>query len=165
MMNDQDSDNLLRRFRLALHTVERSPSDEALGELRSAAAPILDQLRAEYRAAGHTDGDCTAMFRRLRATLADRELGATRSSAVAPRRTRESLEAEATGRARRATSLARDPERGGPGLGVRAVGCPADRGRLVRCSVPRPLLGPCVGRRTGRDVARARRERPRHQRA
>ena len=56
--NDQDSDDLLGRFRLALHTVERSPSDEAVGELRSAAAPIFDRLRAEYRAAGHTDDDC-----------------------------------------------------------------------------------------------------------
>ncbi len=79
MMNNQDSDDLLRRFRVALHTVERSPSDEALGELRLAAAPILDRLGAEYRAAGHTDGDCTAMFRWLRSKLADREPGATRS--------------------------------------------------------------------------------------
>ena len=72
MMNNRDSDDLLRRFRVALHTVERSPSDEALGELRSAAAPIIDRLRAAYRAAGHTDGDCAAMFRWLRSELANR---------------------------------------------------------------------------------------------
>jgi hypothetical protein len=71
-MNDQDRDALLGRFRVALHTVERSPSDEAIGELRSAAGPIVVRLRAEYRAAGHTDGDGTAMFRWLRAKLADR---------------------------------------------------------------------------------------------
>jgi hypothetical protein len=71
--NDQNRNEMLGQFRAALHTVERSPSDEAVGELRSAAAPILDRLRAEYRAAGHTDDDPTAMFRWLRATRADRE--------------------------------------------------------------------------------------------
>jgi hypothetical protein len=81
--NDQDRDDLIERFRMALHIVERSPSDEAVGELRSAAAPILDRLRAEYRAAGNTDGDRTALFRWLRARLADRE-----SAAKPPRLTR-----------------------------------------------------------------------------
>ncbi len=72
---------MIERFRVALHNVERSPSDEAVGELRSAAAPIIDRLRAEYRAAGHTDdGDGTALFRWLRAKLADRELAAKRAS-------------------------------------------------------------------------------------
>jgi hypothetical protein len=75
--NDQDRDALLGRFRVALHTVERSPSDEAFGELQSAAAPIIDRLQAEYRAAGHTDGDGAAMFRWLRAKLADREAAAS----------------------------------------------------------------------------------------
>ncbi len=42
--NDQDRDALLGRFRVALHTVERSPSDEAFAELRLAAAPIIDRL-------------------------------------------------------------------------------------------------------------------------
>jgi len=64
--NDQDSEALLERFRAALHTVDRSPSDEAVGELRSSAVPIIEQLRAEYRAAGHTDDDDTALFRWLR---------------------------------------------------------------------------------------------------
>jgi len=40
---------LVERFRVAVHNVERSPSDEAVGALRLAAAPILDTLRAEYR--------------------------------------------------------------------------------------------------------------------
>ena len=80
---NQDRDDLLRRFRVALHAVERSPSQETFGELRSAAAPILEKLRAEYRAAGHTDRDRTAMFRWLRARLADRE-----SAAKPPRFTR-----------------------------------------------------------------------------
>ena len=78
-MNDQDRDALLGRFRVALHTVERSPSDEAFGELRSAAAPIMDKFRAEYRAAGHTDGDDSAMFRWLRAKLANHESAASGS--------------------------------------------------------------------------------------
>ena len=78
--NDQDSNALLGRFRVALHTVERSPSDEALGELRSAAAPIIDRLRAAYRADGHTDDDCAAIFRWLRAKLANRELVGGRDS-------------------------------------------------------------------------------------
>jgi hypothetical protein len=69
--NDQAGDAMLGRFRVALHTVEQSPSDEAVGELRSAAAPILDKLRAEYWGTGHTDGDRTALFRWLRATLAN----------------------------------------------------------------------------------------------
>jgi hypothetical protein len=41
--NNQDSDDLLRRFREALQTVDLSPSDEAVGELRSAAAPLHRQ--------------------------------------------------------------------------------------------------------------------------
>src|SRR5215203_5023529 len=81
--SNQDRDDLIERFRVALHAVERSPSEEAVGELRSAAAPILEWLGAEYRAAGHTDGDHTAMFRWLRAGLADRE-----SAAKPPRFTR-----------------------------------------------------------------------------
>ena len=85
--NDQDRDALLGRFRVALHTVERSPSDEAVGALRSAAAPILDTLRAEYRAAGYPDGDDgTALFHWLRAKLADREPAATRSEGNTPHR-------------------------------------------------------------------------------
>ena len=62
---NQDRDDLLRRFRVALHAVERSPSEETVGELRSTAAPIMNRLRAEYRADGHTDGDDSAMFRWL----------------------------------------------------------------------------------------------------
>jgi hypothetical protein len=62
---------MLERFRAALHYVERGPSGEAFAELRSAAAPIIDRFRAEYQAAGHTDGDCTAMFRWIRSRLAD----------------------------------------------------------------------------------------------
>jgi len=77
--NDQVIDDMLGRFRMALHTLERSPSDEAVGGLRSAADPIIDRLRAEYRAAGHTDEDPTAMFRWLRAKLADRERSASLS--------------------------------------------------------------------------------------
>jgi hypothetical protein len=65
---------------VALRTVERSPSEEAIIELRLAAAPILDKLRAEYRAAGHTDGDGLAMFRWLRAKLANRDSAAARDS-------------------------------------------------------------------------------------
>jgi hypothetical protein len=84
--NDQDRDDLIERFRVALHNVERSPSDEAVGALRLAAAPILDTLRAEYRAAGYTDGDGTALFRWLRAKLADREPPATRSEGNTPHR-------------------------------------------------------------------------------
>ena len=64
--NDQAGDAMLGRFRAALHTVEQGPSDEAVGELRSSAGPIIEQLRAEYRAAGHTDDDDTALFRWLR---------------------------------------------------------------------------------------------------
>jgi hypothetical protein len=71
--NDQDRDALLGQFRVALRTAERSASDDAVGELGSAAAPIIDRLRAEYRAAGHTDGDGPALFHWLRAKLADRE--------------------------------------------------------------------------------------------
>jgi hypothetical protein len=81
--SNHDSDDLIERFRVALHTVERGPWDEAVGELRLAAAPILDQFRAEYRAAGHTDGDAAALFRWLRAKLTDRE-----SVPNAPRLTR-----------------------------------------------------------------------------
>ena len=77
--NDQDRDALLGQFRVALHTVERSPSDEAVAELRLAAVPIIDRLRAEYRAAGHTDGDAAALFRWLRAKLADREPAPSRA--------------------------------------------------------------------------------------
>ena len=84
--NDQDRDALLERFRVALHTVERGPSQEAFGELRSAAAPIMDKFRAEYRAAGHTDGDDSAMFRWLRAKLSDREPATTRSEGTTPHR-------------------------------------------------------------------------------
>jgi hypothetical protein len=79
--NDQDRDALLGRFRVALHTVERSPSQEAFGALRSAAAPIIDRLQAEYRAAGHTDDDGTALFHWLRAKLAAREPAASISVA------------------------------------------------------------------------------------
>ena len=71
--SNRDCDDLIERFRVALHTVERCPSDEAVAALRVAAAPILDQLRAEYRAAGHTDGDAAALFRWLRSKLADRD--------------------------------------------------------------------------------------------
>ena len=78
--NNYRRDELIERFRVTLHDVEQSPSDEAMGELRSAAAPILDRLRAEYRAAGHTDDDSTAMFRWLRAKLADRESAAKPAS-------------------------------------------------------------------------------------
>jgi predicted aminopeptidase len=76
--NDQARDDMVGRFRVALHTVERSPSDETVGELRSAAAPIMDRLRAEYRAAGHRDGDGPAMFRWLRSKLANRDSAAAR---------------------------------------------------------------------------------------
>ena len=69
--NDQDRDDLIERFRVALRTVERSPSDEAFAELRLAAAPIIDRLRAAYRAAGYTDGDRAELFRWLRSRLAD----------------------------------------------------------------------------------------------
>jgi hypothetical protein len=34
-----------RAIRVALHNVEQSPSDEAVGALRLAAAPMLDQHR------------------------------------------------------------------------------------------------------------------------
>jgi hypothetical protein len=77
--SNHDSDDLIERFRVALHTVEHCPSDEAVAALRMAAAPILDQLRAEYRAAGHTDGDATALFRWLRAKLANQESAASSS--------------------------------------------------------------------------------------
>jgi hypothetical protein len=77
---NHDSDDLIERFRVALHTVEQSPSDETIGELRSVAAPIIDLLRAEYQAAENTDGDCTALFRWLRAKLADRESAPKRAS-------------------------------------------------------------------------------------
>jgi hypothetical protein len=77
--SNHDSDDLIERFRVALHTVEHCPSDEAVAALRMAAAPILDQLRAEYRAAEHTDGDATALFRWLRAKLANQESAASSS--------------------------------------------------------------------------------------
>ncbi len=70
-MNNQVRYEQIEQFRVALGTVERRPSDEAVGELRLAAAPILDRLRAEYRAAGHTDDDSTRMFRWLRSKLAN----------------------------------------------------------------------------------------------
>ena len=73
MTSNRDCDDLIERFRVALHTVERCPSDEAVAALQVAASPILDQLRAEYRAAGHTDGDAAALFRWLRAKLAGRK--------------------------------------------------------------------------------------------
>jgi hypothetical protein len=78
--NNYRRDDLIERFRVTLQNVEQSPSDETVGELRSAAAPILGRLRAEYRAAGHTDDDSPAMFRWLRAKLADRESAAKPAS-------------------------------------------------------------------------------------
>jgi hypothetical protein len=78
-MNNQGRYEQTEQFRVALGAVERRPSDEAIAELRLAAAPILDRLRAEYRAAGHTDDDGAAMFRWLRAKLAERDSIATRS--------------------------------------------------------------------------------------
>ena len=77
--NDQDRDDLIERFRAALANIERGASDEAIEELRSSADPIIEQLRAEYRAAGHTDGDATALFRWLRAKLANQESAASSS--------------------------------------------------------------------------------------
>jgi hypothetical protein len=86
MINYEDKDALIENFRAALHKAEHAPSEEAVVELRLAAAPIMDQLRAEYRAAGNTDVDCTAMFRWLRLKLAQREAAAneTRETSLSP---------------------------------------------------------------------------------
>jgi hypothetical protein len=86
MINYQDKADLIENFRAALHKAEHSPSEEAVVELRLAAAPIMDKLRAEYRAAGNTDADCTAMFRWLRLKLAQRDAAAneTRETSLHP---------------------------------------------------------------------------------
>ena len=73
MINYEDKDDLIENFRAALRKAEHSHSEEAVVELRLAAAPIVDKLRAEYRAAGNTDADCTEMFRWLRSKLAQRD--------------------------------------------------------------------------------------------
>jgi hypothetical protein len=46
----------------------------------------MDRLRAEYRAAGNADVDCTAMFRWLRSKLAQRDAAAieTRERSLNP---------------------------------------------------------------------------------
>ena len=45
MINYQDKDDLIENFRATLRKAEHSPSEEAVIELRLAAAPIMDKLR------------------------------------------------------------------------------------------------------------------------
>jgi hypothetical protein len=86
MINYKDKEDLIENFRAALRKAEHSPSEEAVVELRLAAAPIMDRLRAEYRAAGNADVDCTAMFRWLRSKLAQQDAAAieTRERSLNP---------------------------------------------------------------------------------
>jgi hypothetical protein len=64
---------MLQRFRDALRKAEESPSEETVAALRDVAAPLLDELRAEYVAAGYPEDDEAGMLRWVRARLLARQ--------------------------------------------------------------------------------------------
>jgi hypothetical protein len=57
----------LARFRIAVEAFDSDPTDEAIGALRRAAAPVMIRLRIAYAAAGSPCGrGDDAMFRWIR---------------------------------------------------------------------------------------------------
>jgi hypothetical protein len=77
-----DHEYLLRRFRAALQAVDESPTEAAVVELRAAAAPLMHQLREEYLAAGHPEGDDAAIIGWLRSILSARDRGDSRDPSL-----------------------------------------------------------------------------------
>ncbi len=71
--SQRDNQHLLQRFRAALRAAHASPGEQTVEELRAAAAPLMEQLRAEYLAAGGEDGDDAAVLHWLRILLLRRD--------------------------------------------------------------------------------------------